>query len=157
MRYVSMRMRSLAVLVLLAGSVSLWAAPASGELFTEAESRFLNKNYTAALVGYDEFLQLYPSSDLAADVQYRRAVCLYQLGNYQQASSILSDVALRYRWTRYIEAVPLWQGLSLYKLSRFTPSLVSLNEYLSTGKGSRAGSPGASVQVSRPRSPPETS
>ncbi|MGA2765470.1 MAG: tetratricopeptide repeat protein [Spirochaetia bacterium] len=134
MRYVSMRMRSLAILVLLAGSVSLWAAPASGELFTEAESRFLDKNYTAALVGYDEFLQLYPSSDLAADVQYRRAVCLYQLGNYQQASSILSDVALRYRWTRYIEAVPLWQGLSLYKLSRFTPSLVSLNEYLSTGK-----------------------
>ncbi|HUI71982.1 MAG TPA: tetratricopeptide repeat protein, partial [Spirochaetia bacterium] len=115
------------LLLLLAGPLGLWAAPADSELFTEAESRFLNKNYTAALVGYDEFLQLYPSSDLLADVQYRRAVCLYQLGNYQQASDLLNDISLRYRWTRYINAVPLWQGLSLYRLSRFTPSLVSIN------------------------------
>ncbi len=71
---------------------------------------------------------------MIADVQYRRAVCLYQLGNYQQASDLLSDIALRYRWTRYIEAVPLWQGLSLYRLSRYTPSLVALNEYLTAGK-----------------------
>ncbi|MGO9410372.1 MAG: tetratricopeptide repeat protein [Spirochaetia bacterium] len=128
------KVRRAAVLILLAGPLSLWAAPAASEMFTEAESRFLNKNYTAALVDYDEFLQLYPSSDLIADVQYRRAVCLYQLGNYQQAWELLTDVSLRYRWTRYLEAVPLWQGLSLYKLSRFTPSLVSLNEYLTTGK-----------------------
>jgi len=121
-------------LLLLAGPLSLWAAPADSELFAEAESRFLNNNYTAALVGYDEFLQLYPSSDLLADVQYRRAVCLYELGNYQQASDLLTDISLRYRWTRYIDAVPLWQGLSLYRLSRFTPSLVSINEYLTTGK-----------------------
>ncbi|MGA2614003.1 MAG: tetratricopeptide repeat protein [Spirochaetia bacterium] len=134
LRYASVRMRLAAIFIMLAGPVSLWAAPAAGELFTEAESRFLNKNYTAALVEYDEFLQLYSSSDLLADVQYRRAVCLYQLGNYQQASEVLSDVALRYRWTRYIDAVPLWQGLSQYRLSRFTPSLVSINEYLTTGK-----------------------
>ncbi len=134
LRYASTNMRLAAILILLAGPISLWAAPAAGALFTEAESRFLNKNYTAALVEYDEFLQLYPSSDLLADVQYRRAVCLYQLGNYQQASEVLADVALRFRWTRYINAVPLWQGLSQYKLSRFTPSLVSINEYLTTGK-----------------------
>jgi len=114
--------------------MTLVAAPAASELFTEAESRFLNKNYTAALVEYDEFLQMYPSSDLLADVQYRRAVCLYQLGNYQKASDLLSDISLRYRWTRYVDAVPLWQGLSWYRLSRFNPSLVSLNEYLARGK-----------------------
>jgi TolA-binding protein len=120
--------------VMLASPVLLRAQPAASELFTEAESRFLNNNYTAALVEYDEFLQMYPSSDLIADVQYRRAVCLYQLGNYQKASDLLTDISLRYRWTRYIEAVPLWQGLSLYRLSHYTPSLVSLNEYLARGK-----------------------
>jgi len=115
-------------------SIPLWAAPAAGELYTEAESRFLDGNYTSALVEYDEFLQQYPSSDLAADVQYRRAVCLYQLGNYKDASSLLAEISRRYRWTRYLEAVPLWQGLSLYRLSSYTPSLVNLNEYLATGK-----------------------
>jgi TolA-binding protein len=123
-----------ALLILCAGPALLWAAPAASELFTEAESRFLNQSYTAALVEYDEILQLYPSSDLIADVQYRRAVCLYQLGNYQQASDLLTDVSLRYRWTRFVSAVPLWQGLCLYRLSRFTPSLVSLNEYLANGR-----------------------
>ncbi|HTP57391.1 MAG TPA: tetratricopeptide repeat protein, partial [Spirochaetia bacterium] len=118
----------------LAAPMTLVAAPAASELFTEAESRFLNQNYTAALVEYDEFLQMYPSSDLLADVQYRRAVCLYQLGNYQKASDLLTDISLRYRWTRYIDAVPLWQGLSWYRLSRFTPSLVAVNEYLGRGK-----------------------
>ena len=126
-----------AVLVLVAGPLSLWATPTASEMFTEAESRFLNKNYTAALVEYDEFLQRYAASDLIADVQYRRAVCLYQLGNYQQASDLLNDIALRYRWTRFFEAVPLWQGLSLYRLSRFTPSLVAINEYLAAGKDSQ--------------------
>ncbi len=134
MRYVSGRMRAYVSIVLLAASLPLWAAPAAGELYTEAESRFLARNYTAALVEYDEFLQQYPSSDLVADVQYRRAVCLYQLGNYTDASSLLSEISQRYRWTRYIEAVPLWQGLALYRLSNYTPSLVNLNEYLSTGK-----------------------
>jgi len=128
------RLRYAAILLLFLGPASLWAIPADSELFTEAESRFLNKSYTAALVQYDEFLQLYPSSDLLADVQYRRAVCLYQLGSYQAATDLLTDISLRYRWTRYLDAVPLWQGLSLYRLSRYTPSLVSLNEYLTTGK-----------------------
>ncbi|HVP19370.1 MAG TPA: tetratricopeptide repeat protein [Spirochaetia bacterium] len=134
LRYVSSRMRALAIVVVLAAPVSLWASPPAVELYNEAESRFLGGNFTSALVGYNEFLQFYPSSDLTADVQYRRAVCLYELGNYQQASDLLSDIALRYRWTRYIGAVPLWQGLCLYRLSRYTPSLVSLNEYLATGK-----------------------
>jgi len=134
MRYVTSAMRSSLCLLLLAVSIPLGAAPAAGELFTEAESRFLDGNYTAALVGYDEFLQQYPSSDLAADAQYRRAVCLYQLGNYKDASSLLEDISRRYRWTRYLAAVPLWQGLSLYRLSSYTPSLVNLNEYLAAGK-----------------------
>ena len=127
-------MRTYVCLVLLAASIPLWAAPAAGELFTEAESRFLGKNYTAALVEYDEFLQQYPSSDLVADIQYRRAVCLYQLGNYTDASSLLDEISRRYRWTRYLDAVPLWQGLALYRLSKYTPSLVNLNEYLGAGK-----------------------
>ncbi len=65
------------LLLLLGSAGQVAAAPAESDLFAEAESRYLGKNYAAALDSYDQFVAAYPLSERIADVQYRRAVCLY--------------------------------------------------------------------------------
>jgi TolA-binding protein len=127
-------MKAIILCVLLAaGTVaSLSAAPAEGDLFAEAESRYLGKNYTAALESYDAFLAAYPLSERIADVQFRRAASMYRLGKYKDAVTLLEDIEKRYRSTRYFAYVPLWKGLSLYGLGSYARSVESLETFLST-------------------------
>ena len=118
------------LLLLLAGAGQAVAAPAENDLFAEAESRYLGKNYTAALETYDAFAAAYPLSERIADVQYRRAVCLYRLDRYRDAVQLIGDIEVRYRTTRYFSFVPLWKGLSLYGLKSYSLSVDSLDKFL---------------------------
>ena len=106
------------------------AAPAENDLFAEAESRYLGKNYTAALETYDAFAAAYPLSERIADVQYRRAVCLYRLDRFRDAVQLIGEIEVRYRTTRYFSFVPLWKGLSLYGLKSYSLCIDSLDAFL---------------------------
>jgi pentatricopeptide repeat protein len=118
-------------LLLFVGSPQhVMAAPAESDLFSEAESRYLGKNYTAALEAYDAFLVSYPLSERVADVQYRRSVCLYRLTRYRDAVQLIDDIEKRYRSTRYFAYVPLWKGLSLYSLGSYSLAVESLDAFL---------------------------
>ncbi len=112
----------------------VWPQSSETELFSEAESRYLGKNYAAALDAYDSFLRKFPLSGLVSDVQYRKAVCLYRLEKYQEASQLLHDVETKFRSTRYLEYVPLWQGLSSYGLKSYSQCVEYLNVFLAAGK-----------------------
>jgi TolA-binding protein len=120
----------LCFLLLAVASMPLVAAPAEGDLFSEAESRLLSKNYTAALEEYDAFLAAYPLSERVADVQYRRATCLYRLSRYRDSLQLIADIERRYRSTRYFAYVPLWKGLNLYALGSYSLSVESLDAFL---------------------------
>ncbi len=123
------------ILCLLIGPVSaLHAVSTEAEMYSEAESRYLGKNYAAALEAYDGFLRAHPLSERAADVQYRRGVCLYRLERYGEAVAQLEEVARRYGSTRYIAYVPLWKGLALYNLQSYSLAVASLDEFLSREK-----------------------
>jgi FimV-like protein len=123
------------IFFLLIGPVSaLHAVSTEAELFSEAESRYLGKNYAAALEAYDGFLRALPLSERAADVQYRRAVCLFRLERYGEAVAQLEEVARRYGSTRYIAYVPFWKGLALYNLQSYSLSVASLDEFLAREK-----------------------
>jgi TolA-binding protein len=112
------------------GSQPLIAAPVEGDLFSEAESRYLGKNYTAALESYDAFLAAHPLSERLPDVQYRRATCMYRLGRHHDALQLIGDIEKRYRSTRYFAFLPLWKGLSLYELGSYSLSVESLDVFL---------------------------
>ncbi len=118
------------VLLLLGGAEQAAAAPAENDLYAEAESRYAGRNYAAALESYDEFVAAYPLSEQIADVQYRRAVCLYRLARYRDAVQLIGDIEVRYRGTRYFSFVPLWKGLSLYGLKSYSLCVDSLDRYL---------------------------
>ncbi len=117
-------------LLLLGGPVAATAAATESDLFSEAESRYLGRNYTAALEAYDSFLAAYPLSERVADVQYRRAVCLYRLQRYRDAVALTDEIERRYRSTRYFAYVPLWKGLSQYALGSYSLAVDSLNAFL---------------------------
>ena len=125
-----MTARIISLCFLLVAAHPLFAVAPEGDLFSEAESRYLGKNYTAALEAYDSFLAAYPLSPRTADVQYRRAACLYRLGRYGEAVQLLSDIERKYRATRYFSYVPFWKGLSQFALGSYALSVESLNAFL---------------------------
>jgi TolA-binding protein len=110
------------------------ALTAEEDLFAEAESRYLAKNYTAALEAYEGFLSAYPLSARVPDIQYRRAVCLYRTGQFGAAVKSLGEVERKYRSTRYFQFVPFWKGLSMYELGSYSLAVEGLDAFLAGPK-----------------------
>ncbi len=120
----------LLVCALLAVPLPAQAARSEADLFAEAESRYLGGTYTAAIEAYETFLDAYPRSSLVPDAHYRRAVALLRLERWQEASDALREVETRWRATRWIDYVPLWQGIALYHLESWSLALTSLDRFL---------------------------
>jgi TolA-binding protein len=120
----------LLVCALLAVSFPAQAARSEAELFAEAESRYLGGAYAASIEAYDAFAEAYPRSSLVPDAQYRRAVALLRLERWQEASDALREVERRWRATRWIAYVPLWQGVALYHLGSWSLALERLDRFL---------------------------
>jgi TolA-binding protein len=106
------------------------------ELFSLAEGRYHAKSYSIAIETYDEFLKKFPLSDMVPDVQYRRAVCYYRLGRYQDALTLFKRIENRYRATRYLAYIPFWAGMIFYHLKDYSRAVSSFEVFLDkTGKG----------------------
>lgn len=110
--------------------LSIHAFTEERELFSQAESRYLTGNYALALESYREFIKKYPLSDLVPDAQYRRAVCLYRLGRYDESLQLLELVEKKYRSTRFIDYVPFWKGVIFFQTRRFQSSKENLSLFL---------------------------
>ncbi len=115
-------------------AMSAWPQNTESELFAEAESRYLGKSYAAALDSYGEFLSRFPLSDLAPDVQYRRAVCFYRLRKYPEAYRLLQEIERKYRTTRYRDYLPFWEGLCLYQQKEYALSVEKLDAFMTKTK-----------------------
>lgn len=108
----------------------MFALTTESELFSRAENRYFAKNYSVALDTYDEFVKTYPLSDFIPDVQYRRAVCLYRLKQYQESVALLKRIEARYRATRYLDYVPFWAGLNFYHLKDYSSAVNNFESFL---------------------------
>ncbi|MFW6363121.1 MAG: tetratricopeptide repeat protein [Spirochaeta sp.] len=122
--------RSLAMCALL---VLIVIQPVFGQtgdrfLYQSAEQRFRSADYAIALERYEQFLREHPSSELVPDVQFRRAVTLYQLERFEDAADLLMRVQSRYRSTRYLSYVPFYLGVSQFQLGEYTRSIENLSE-----------------------------
>jgi len=118
------------ILILLFIPIALGAFTLERELFSEAESRYFNKNYAVALECYNEFVKKFPLSDLVPDAYYRRALCLFRLERYDEALKLLKAIGKRYRTTRFIEYVPFWKGVTYFQLGDYVSSKENLEIFL---------------------------
>ncbi|MBN2532302.1 MAG: tetratricopeptide repeat protein [Spirochaetales bacterium] len=120
----------LSTFVLLFLSAWIFAFTTESELYSLAESRYFAKNYSVAMETYDEFVKTFPLSSLVPDVQYRRAVCMYRLGQYQDSLTLLKRIETRYRATRYLDYLPFWAGLNFYYLKDYGSAVNSFESFL---------------------------
>jgi len=113
--------------------VLLYGFTEERELYSQAQSRYLSNNYTAAYESFDEIVRRYPLSDLVPDAQYWKAVCLYRLGKLDEAIDLFEIVERRYRATRFIDFVPFWKGVSHFQKGAYVEALENLEDFLRTG------------------------
>ncbi|MEW5818023.1 MAG: tetratricopeptide repeat protein, partial [Spirochaetota bacterium] len=106
------------------------AETAETRLFSEAESRFLSKDYELALNMYDKLLADYPLSDYVPDVQFRRGVCLFRLGRFQDSVKLFKKIYERYPTTLFFKVVPFWLGFVEYHLGNNEGALIYFEDYL---------------------------
>jgi TolA-binding protein len=100
-------------------------------MFLQAEGRFASGEYAIALSRYTDFVAAYPGSDFIADAQFRRAQCLYRLGQAEEALALFNRVSARYSSTRYRLYIPFWIGIIQYELGSFEEGISSLDRFLS--------------------------
>ena len=100
------------------------------ELYSQAQSRYLSNNYTAAYDSFDEIVRLYPLSDLVPDAQYWKAVCLFRLGKFDESIDLFEIVERRYRATRFIGFVPFWKGVAYFQKGSYIEALENLDDFL---------------------------
>ena len=106
------------------------AQPLEKQLFRDGENRFSSGEYEIALNRYDEFLDHYPLSNLVPDVQFRRAICLYRLGRYEESFSLLGRIEVRYRTTGFLPFLSFWKGMTAFQQGRYSPAAGYFTEYL---------------------------
>jgi len=103
------------------------------ELYSQAQSRYLSNNYTAAFETFDEIVRRYPLSDLVPDAQYWKAVCMFRLGQFDEAIELFDVVERRYRATRFIGFVPFWKGITFFQKGAFQEARAQLGLFLVKG------------------------
>lgn len=100
------------------------------ELFREAEARFRNQNYVTALDLYERFITEEQISPDIPDAWFKKAVCLYQLGRFNDSLTAFNKVAQSYPSTNYIELVPFWKGRILFNRKEYNNAVNNFTKYI---------------------------
>lgn len=114
-------------LLLLIAEIPVFGQTGDRFLYQSAEQRFRTGDYAVALERYEQFLREHPTSELVPDVQFRRAVTLYQLGRYQESADLFARVQTRYRSTRFLPYVPFYLGVSQFQLGQYSRAADNLS------------------------------
>jgi TolA-binding protein len=123
-------MNKLLLIIVILVPLSAFGFSEERELYSQAQSRYLSNNYTAAFETFDEIVRRYPLSDLVPDAQYWKAVCMFRLGSFDEALELFDVVERRYRATRFIGLVPFWKGITLFQKKAYEEARVQLSLFL---------------------------
>lgn len=123
------------LLLLAACTITMHAQTQDERLFQQAETRFQNGEYSSALNLYNEILTDFKYFQYSADVQYRKAVCLYRLGKTEEAYILFGKVENKYRSSRFILYVPFWKGVISYSNSSYSDCITEINSFIENDTG----------------------
>ena len=102
----------------------LAAVPAGGEgpgppsitdpvlLYEEAYADFRRQNYDLAIVGFREYLDTFPETELADNALYWLGECYFNLGRFAEAVAEFSGVLSRYSRSERIVSAMLRRGVA---------------------------------------------
>jgi TolA-binding protein len=116
-------------------SAVLYGQISDKDIFLEAETRFMNKDYEVALDRYNTLIREYPFSNYLSDSQFKKAVTLYRLGRFNESLTLFRKVETRYRSTRFLEYVPFWKGVVKYSLGDYEEAMEDLQVFVEFDSG----------------------
>ncbi|MBI3092155.1 MAG: tol-pal system protein YbgF [Candidatus Tectomicrobia bacterium] len=123
-------------------AASLTQQLSAEELYEHAYSNFMERNYEAAIRGFQAFVERYPGSDLADNAQYWVGESNLLLQRYEQASVAFQLVLEKFPKGNKLPDALYKKGFSLFHLGRFDAALTELytllQRYPASGQANRA-------------------
>ncbi|MFA6929489.1 MAG: tetratricopeptide repeat protein [Lentisphaeria bacterium] len=92
-------------------------------LLRYADLEYEQRNYAAALAGYEEYILAFPKGSFQQQVRRQRMICAYRLQDYAKAADLGADWQTRYPQADDYE-LDLLQAQSLLELQRYEEALL---------------------------------
>lgn len=88
------------------------------KLYDTAYEDYQRQNYSLARNGFEEYLRLFPETDLADNAQYWIGECYYAEGKYEEAANAFKSVITRYPTGNKVPRAMLKAGHALLQMGR---------------------------------------
>lgn len=105
-------------------------------LYDRAYNDYLNGNYDLAILGFEQYLESYPTTDLADNATYWIGECFYRQGEFQQAIAQFDEVLTRYGRSDRIPSALLKKGYAYLELGQRAQGIVHLQSVVCEAPGS---------------------
>lgn len=86
--------------------------------YKKASEVYMNDNFQEALTLYSDFLQKYPTSDIASSAQYWKASCYQKLGQWEQAVREYDSVRQSYPMAKKVAPAMYYQAECYLRLGQ---------------------------------------
>lgn len=106
------------------------------ELYDTAYADFQRGNYDLAILGFRQYLELLPTTELADNATYWIGECYYRQRKYQKAASQFDEVITRYQQSDRIPSALLKKGYAYLELGQRAQGIVQLQQVVRDFSGS---------------------
>lgn len=100
------------------------------QLYQAAYADYLKGNYNLAIDGFKEYLQRYPSSELAGSVQYWLGESYYAKGNYKDAITEFDKVIVNFPSDEKVKSAALKKGFALFELNQTAQGVIIMQQII---------------------------
>ncbi len=124
-----------------AGSANPGAAPAVApedpqQLYEAARADYVRGNYELAILGFGQYLEFFPDSELADNARYWIGECNFSQGNYAQAIREFDRILNQYPRSDKLASALLKKGYAYLQMGRDQEGRIQLRSVINTYPGS---------------------
>lgn len=99
-------------------------------LYNIAHADYLRGDYDLSINGFQEFIRLFPDSELADNAQYWIGECYYSQGKFLQAVKEFDKVIINYPQADKLPAAHLKKALSYFELNQIGQAVIQLQQLI---------------------------
>lgn len=105
-------------------------------LYDAARNDYVRGNYELAILGFRQYLEAFPDSELADNARYWIGECNFSQGNYQQAIREFDVILNQYPRSDKLASALLKKGYAFLQLGRVQEARIYLNNVVNSYPGS---------------------
>ncbi len=105
-------------------------------LYDAARNDYVRGNYELAILGFNQYLEAFPDSELADNARYWIGECHFSQGDYQQAIREFDRIARDYPRSDKLASALLKKGYAYLQMGRVNEGRIQLNNVIDAYPGS---------------------